>query len=156
MLRAIPPSEAPFDNSTRFTRLRKGVRCEVTRWISSTTDANGKHFNVNGRKMGQAFQVKTSGAQQRLPDCVMTFAYWNKDFLKQPLLLNSQDGKYLPVKVVPRGKERISVRGKNIGANRYDLEADKLDIRLWYNEQGDWVGLESVTESGRVLQYRLE
>lgn len=61
-----------------------------------------------------------------LSGCAMTFAYWNPAFRSQPRLLNPQTGK-------------------------------DLDMTLWYSAEDDrWVALESLTNGGRRLAYRLE
>ena len=56
---------------------------------------------VNKKKIGKHFQV--SGDQElQLPDCVMTFAYWNPDFLE--------------------------VRGRSVPSKRFQLTADDVDL----------------------------
>ena len=76
-------------------------------------------------------------------------------FLKQNKLLNVQDGKYLDVEIKATGQEMIMVRGATVPANRYQLTAKDLNIQLWYSADGDWLQLESLTEGGYKLSYRL-
>src|SRR5262245_30309646 len=54
--------------------------------IASRTEEHGQVTTVAGRQEGDVFQI--DGNTQRLPGCVMTFAYWNPDVLKQSHLLN--------------------------------------------------------------------
>ena len=85
----------------------------------------------------------------------MSFAYWNPAFLKQSRLLNSQTGDYMSVDIRPVGEEVLSIRGRNVVATRYSLDAEKLNMDLWYSSDQQWLGLESVTSSGRKLRYEL-
>jgi len=57
--------------------------------------------------------AKARGIAERatLPDCIMTFAYWNPRFLDQPRLLNAQNGEYLDVTVHDLGTDTVAVRG---------------------------------------------
>lgn len=123
--------------------------------IESSTDANGKPFAVRGEQEGNGFAVQAKKGETRLPACVMSFAYWNHDFLKQTHLLNSQDGEYLEVEVSSPVLEELQVRGKPTPAWRYHLAAGPLRLELWYSEDYQWLGLASTTESGRVLRYEL-
>ena len=84
--------------------------------------------------------------------CVQTFAYWNPRILESSLLLNPQTGEYVPVTVLPMGRETID--GES--AERYRLlgsGATPLQIDLWYTSARDWVALESRTPQGRLLRY---
>jgi hypothetical protein len=128
--------------------------------IESSTDANGKPYAVLGEHQQSEFVVQTrkgksTGGQARLPACVMSFAYWNHDFLKQTHLLNSQDGEYIEVEVSPPVLEELQVQGQLQPAWRYHLVAGPLNLQLWYSEDYQWLGLSSVTEGGRTLRYEL-
>ena len=66
-----------------------------------------------------------------------------------------QDGNYLKVSIKPLADETIMVHGKSVAAKRYQLTAEKIDIQLWYSATGEWLQLESLTEGGYKLSYRL-
>ena len=51
----------------------------------------------------------------------MTFAYWDKNFLKQPQLLNSQNGEWLPVDINFVGNEDINLNDKTLVAKKYQV-----------------------------------
>lgn len=128
---------------------------DCLRAIQASTDDNGEHYEVKGRVQGGQFILQTRQNTMTLPACIMTFAYWNPQFLTQNKLLNVQDGAYLDVEIKPTGQEMIMVRGKTVPANRYQLTAKDIDIQLWYSADGDWLQLESITEGGYKLSYRL-
>jgi Family of unknown function (DUF6134) len=124
--------------------------------ISSRTHDNGKTFTVQGVLRGDGFEVQGAHGAATLPGCVSTFAYWDQHFLTEQRLLNSQSGEYQPVTVTREGIENLKVGAQTIPAQRYSLQAPKLDIILWYSAAGDWVALESKLENGRTLRYEIQ
>lgn len=121
--------------------------------IESDTKANRKEFSVRGEKKDGFFQVEGSNGAERLPACVMSFAYWKPDFLQQDYLLNQQDGKFLDIEVEGPFAEEIEMGDGTVPALRYHLNADKVDLKLWYTPDDDWLALESKTERGSTLRY---
>ena len=123
--------------------------------IRSTTDANGKPYSVSGQQRDGFFEVAVDGQSERLPECVMSFAYWNPSFLERGRLLNTQNGEYLDVEISSPESDVRMVRGKKVPALRYRLAADELDLQLWYSTDNQWIALESKTKGNRVLSYEL-
>jgi hypothetical protein len=121
--------------------------------IQATTDDNGTDYRVQGRRIADTLSLQVNGKSERLPACVSTFAYWEPDFLKRPVLLNPQTGELVDVELEAQGWERKRVGGREVDARRYRLRADDLDISLWYTTEGAWIGLESDTGKGKMLRY---
>lgn len=124
--------------------------------LSSTTDDNGDKHRVDVQRRDGETVVQTLEGTQRLGQCVLTFAYWNPAMLQQTELLNSQDGEQVKVKITDAGADAIVVRGVRTPARRYELRSQKLSIDLWYSEQQEWLALESKTERGQKLIYKLK
>ena len=126
--------------------------------LSSKTDDNGDKYQVDVQRQGAATMVKTQNGAKTLGDCVLTFAYWNPAMLKQTQLLNSQDGEHVEVKITDAGADSILVRGVKTAARRYELRStnQKLSIDLWYSPADEWLALESKTERGQKLIYKLK
>ncbi len=124
--------------------------------IESRTDDNGERLAVSGTRNGDRFQVVANDARLYGPSCVMSFAYWNPAILRQPRLLNAQTGELKEVRVEPLGKETIMVRDTPAVASRYALHGRNLRIDIWYALGNQWVQLESRTDGGRVLRYRIQ
>ena len=123
--------------------------------FDASTDANGERIQVSGAQSGAGFLVRTDGEPVELPECVMTFAYWNPDFLKQPRLLNPQTGEYVEVRVKELGDEMLEVRGRAVTATRFKLSANEVDLTLWYSADDEWLALESVAKGGHIIRYEL-
>jgi len=124
--------------------------------ITSTTDQNGTLFWVEGSTTDTGFRISAQEEDVSLPSCISTFAYWDKSFLQNTRLLNSQTGEYLEVEVEDLGKQSFMVSNTSVAADRYRMTADDLDIELWYASDGQWLGLESTTSKGRRLRYVIE
>lgn len=125
--------------------------------IESKTDDNGDEFRVEGEDLGDRFVVATQDDTTELDaDCVMSFAYWNREFLTQGRLLNAQTGDYLPVSVEELGVETLRFGDEPVEARRYRLSNrdEDIDISVWYaTGSGRWLSLESRVGGKRVLRY---
>lgn len=155
-------SEAKFDVRFLFVNAFKYRHDNTEVWadgclrtIESRTQSNRKRLAVKGARSGNAFVVDNGSEQSSLNECVMTFAYWDPDFLQQSRLLNSQSGEYLDVEVEALGKESIKVRGETVSATAYRLTAKKMELTVWYSTDDEWLALESVAKGGRIIRYEL-
>jgi hypothetical protein len=123
--------------------------------IESETRENDRKYSVVGRRIEDRFVLETDGDAQALDSCVMTFAYWNPKFLEQSQLLNPQSGEYLPVDVEALGERQIVARGETVTAAAYRVTAKDKELTVYYSEEGQWLGLESVARGGKVIRYEL-
>lgn len=123
--------------------------------FDARTNANGDRIQVSGERAGDTFTVNTDDSPVELPECVMSFAYWNPDFLEQPRLLNPQTGEYVNVQVEEVGEDVLDIRGEPVAATRFRLTAYDVDLTLWYSSDDKWLRLESVAEGGRIIRYEL-
>jgi len=124
--------------------------------ISSHANDNGKKVFVHGATTGEVFEILSSRGARTLSGCVHSFAYWDKESLTAPRLLNAQTGEYQAVTLTRVGMQNVSVGGQSIAATRYALRAAHLSIDVWYSDSGQWVALESKLESGRTLRYEIQ
>lgn len=124
--------------------------------IAATTDDNGKPYQISGVISENNFILDTLSDRRVLPRCVSTFAYWDQSFLTRNQLLNSQTGEFLDVTSQLIGNETINAGSQQIAAMRYRLIAEDTQIDLWYSKDKQWLALESITDSGRVLRYIIE
>jgi len=124
-------------------------------YFDANTKVNGKPTAVSGESAESGFVVEKSDSTELLPECVMTFAYWNPEFLKQKKLLNPQTGEYLDVDVELVGSDALEVRGETVNAKRYKITAKDIDLLVWYANDEEWVALESVAKTGHIIRYEL-
>lgn len=122
--------------------------------IHSETDDNGKEFEVKGEQSRGEFSVEVNkDARAHDKACVRTFAYWSPELLDQSALLNSQTGEMDRVSFTEAGRTPVPWNGAE-RATTYELDTPKGLIRLWYGEQGRWLGLQSRLKGGRTLVYQ--
>lgn len=124
--------------------------------IDTKTVEKGATTTVSGRLEGGNFVIDGPGAQQRLPGCVMSFAYWHPRALKQPSLINVQTGASTPITVHVLDKEPYTVRGASVDATHYRIDTARNRIEVWYSPDGEWIGLRSTSQQGHVLAYKLK
>ncbi len=155
-------SEASFKYKILFVTAYTYQHSAAEKWsgncltaIDATTNANGKRSVVNGELDGDEFVIDDNERERTLPQCIMTFAYWNPDFLEQQQLLNPQTGEYLDVSVEEVGGDTLEIRGAAVPATRFKLTAANIDVTLWYSTNNEWLALESVAKGGRILRYEL-
>ena len=160
--RSVLRSEANFEYRLMFVKLfhyehenRETWSGDCLHSIESRTDSNGEAFHVDGRAETGHFRVDATAGQSELPECVMSFAYWNPAFLGQGRLLNTQNGEFLDVHITPPVPDSLRVRGETQAAYRYHLEAGELRLDLWYSTEQEWLALESEVRGGRKLRYEL-
>lgn len=121
--------------------------------IDSTTDDNGTDYQVRGARRDGTLALEVNGTEATIPTCIGTFAYWDRAWLDRPRLLNPQTGELVQTRLKPEGSDRRSFRGQTVDAERFRLQAEEMDITLWYTPDGEWIGLESDTGTGRTLRY---
>ena len=156
-------SEASFKYTVLWIPAYRYQHSAEERWddqclveLEAKTNANGERLEVSGEYTGSAFRlVNGDDTRAELPECVMTFAYWNPEFLEQSRLLNPQTGEFVEVKVEEVGTDTLEVRGEPVAATRYRLTADEIDLTLWYSSNDQWLGLESVAKGGHIIRYEL-
>ena len=155
-------SEASFDVKFLFVTAFSYRHTATESWsngcldeIEARTDSNGKMLNVFGERTGEGFVIDTGEREAELPECVMSFAYWNPGFLEQPRLLNPQTGEYLEVEVQDLGQDTVKLSGREVPARSVRLTARQMDITLWYSENAEWLALESVAKGGRIIRYEV-
>jgi hypothetical protein len=154
-------SEATFEYKLLFLTLFEYQHDNVELWkgnclnsIESNTNNNGIQLQVSGQQSDNSFTIESSNGASKLPACVMTFAYWNPQFLDQSKALNSQNGKYVDISVSEPITETLNLNGHRKLARRYDLNAGELDLQLWYSEKNEWLALASEVKGGRILKYQ--
>ena len=155
-------SEARFDvKFLLFTAFRYRHQ-NAERWVDgclseleADTDSNGKRTVVAGQQTETGFVVSRDDQSAALPSCVMTFAYWNPEFLRQQKLLNAQTGEYLDVDVQQLETEPLVIGGRHVDASPYRILAQGIDVKIWYSSSDEWLALESMVKGGRKIRYEL-
>ena len=123
--------------------------------IEADTDANGTSVSISGERVEDRFVVDDGAGVTELPECVMSFAYWNPRILEQAQLLNAQTGELVDITIEAAADDVLDVRGLDTPAKRYRLSGEDLQIDVWYSLDNEWLALESPAKGGRTLRYVL-
>jgi hypothetical protein len=155
-------SDANFTYKILFIPAYRYEHSNSEQWVDNCllefearTNANGKDIQTSGELGESGFTVRNAAGRVELPECIMSFAYWNPGFLEQSRLLNPQTGEYVDVSVEQLEQEVLDVRGELIPALKYRLTAYEVDLTLWYSEEDQWLALESIAKGGHVIRYEL-
>jgi len=124
--------------------------------LESSSDDDGTAYTVHGHGDEHGFDVDTTKGHYSVTGCAMSFAYWNPVMLQQTQLINPETGEDVAVTINRIGEDSVQVHNAPVHAQHYHLHSAKLEIDLWYSDQGDWLALESALEKGRRLRYVLE
>lgn len=145
-----------FINAYQYQHRASEVwRNDCLQKLEARTEENRQVSLVVGKQQSGSFKVEGPKGQLALPNCSMTFAYWNPKMLQQDKLLNPQTGEWLDVNIRRISRETIEVRGQPVTAERYRLTTSKMKIDLWYSEKQEWLALESTTPEGYLISYKL-
>jgi hypothetical protein len=156
-------SEARFDVKLLFINAYRYAHEATERWrgdcldtLAARTNDGGQRLEVAATQQGGRFAISTPRGQNVVEGCVMSFAYWNPEMLRQSRLLNAQTGEYAAVQIADLGEEKITVRGVPVTASRYRITGTKHPIDLWYSADRAWLALQSTVDGGRRLRYQLK
>ncbi|MEQ1772427.1 MAG: DUF6134 family protein [Burkholderiales bacterium] len=156
-------TDARFNVKLLFINAYRYVHDASERWrgnclvsLAARTDDNGKPSVVNAERRGEQVNIVSPRGSESVEGCVMSFAYWNPDILRQTRLLNSQTGQYEAVTIAALGDEQIIVRGAPVQAKRYRISGPKNPIDVWYGAGQRWLALQSTLDGGRTLRYQLK
>lgn len=129
--------------------------------ISSTTNENGRDFQVHGRTSAAGLELETRDGPMVHSGCVRTFAYWDPALLDTPRLMNAQTGKISAVTVTTTesrsGQEPVGAKRGHTseGTTRaVAVRGDDIHLDLSYDPTGEWLSLTSLTKEGRSIEYR--
>lgn len=138
------------------------------RQLSARTDDNGQPLTVRAEPDGDGLRIHTlagaaaapqpdaAAAGARVaPGCLMSYAYWRPDLVRQSRLLNPQTGRVEAVRFTPAGTQALPVDGRELPAQGWQLSVAGSTVVVWYLPSGRWVGLDATVAGDRQLRYRL-
>ena len=133
---------------------------ESERWINghlvalrSTTDNNGVQHEVNVVKEGSDLELDADGSFSRLDQDIIPSTFWNPEFLRHSLVLDTQDGRVTSMSVVDDGSERLTIGTRTIDAHHYTVRG-RYSEDVWYDEGGHLVQVEIIGSDGSIIRYQ--
>jgi hypothetical protein len=150
-----------FSNAYSYQHTTKEVwqnQC-LTKLNSDTKEKGEVYFvrtlastvKTQGDQTG--FSLPSQDGTSKLPGCIRSFAYWDIGRLYAKKLLNAQTGKYVPAQLSEKGNSKLNVGSQMVPVTHYILSEEGTDINIYYDQDDQWVALQTKVKRGRVLSY---
>ncbi len=112
--------------------------------LDSKVNHNGTALEVHAKPIAAGFAIQSTKAGNYtytgLPG-LMPLTYWNKAML-QAMILNIETGRHYPAIVNSPGWNYLpTAEGGTLLAQRFDVTG-KLKLSVWYDQYGQWSGLQ--------------
>jgi len=144
-----------------FFTLYKFDQTETEQWtnghllaMDAVTDDNGTLHHTNANCRDGKLVVDGDGQVQKLATNVLPASLWNQAMLTQNVALNPEDGKLVPVSVVDRGEDNVTVAGREERAHHYVLKT-VFAQDVWYDAGHRLVKMELKGADGSTIRYQL-
>ena len=121
--------------------------------LEGKTNDNGDKTYVRAVSNDLNLTIDGSAYSGDVPLGVIPSSHWNMVQIRWKEMLSTEDGRLIPMVIVPKGTEILTVAGEQIVTRRYLLDSD-IDIALWYDDQGRWLKL-TFEARGQTIEYRL-
>ena len=122
--------------------------------LDSSSKEKGDRFFVNARGDQHGLSITSQSGKKKLSGCIHSFAYWDIQRLKAEKLLNAQTGEYVPARFSPKGQTKLdNGNNKAVSVMHYVLHAEDTDINIFYDNDEQWVALQTKVKGGRTLSY---
>lgn len=121
------------------------------RSLTSRSNDNGEPRQVAFRVDGDRLRGTYNGRVRDYPATLIPASLWNRETLRQTVLLDPIRGRDRPVTVVKKGEEAINIRGKAVTAYHYTI-TDKVPRDLWYDSDGELVQVQFLAKDGSVIR----
>lgn len=122
--------------------------------MNATTDDNGTLHHTNANCHDGKLVVEGDGQVQKLATTILPASLWNPAMLSQNVALNPEDGKLVPVSVVDRGEDSLTVAGRLERVHHYLLKTIFAQD-VWYDDGHRLVKMELKGADGSTIRYQL-
>jgi hypothetical protein len=123
--------------------------------FDSRVNDNGEQFEVSARAEGDQMVIDRRRGIMEAPATIVSDHPWNFAVLDRPLVFDARRGKLRHVQVEPAGKETLTLGGRTVEANKYQMTGD-LERVLWYGEDGAWLQSQLEYGGSKVFVRRAE
>jgi Family of unknown function (DUF6134) len=131
--------------------------------LQSTSNDDGKQFQVDAKAVDQGLQVTVNNATRQVRWDVWTTSYWQipnpKAASQAVALLDADDGKTYNGSLRKVGAARVTVAGQPVDCDHYRVEGGPYPIDLWFDKTNRLVrqdftdqGHRTVVELDRIQQ----
>jgi hypothetical protein len=119
----------------------------------SCKDTQGKRVRtLTATRVGDQLQVQGHSFKGLTPMPVLPSSWYRAQTLTASSLLDTRNGRVLPVRVRNMGAETLTLAEGPVAATRYRVRGT-AEADIWYDAQGRWVGMK-YSVFGQRFEYR--
>ncbi|MBH71977.1 MAG: hypothetical protein CMI97_05840 [Pelagibacteraceae bacterium] len=132
-----------------FTYFYKGEEL----WVNNNfiraktiTKKNNKNFKFEAERKNKKMEIKSRGKVFFEDSDSLITSYWNQNWMKKKVLIDSQHGKKRLINVEKKNYEKVKTVNGDVFAQRFKVtgtqdkpNGKKIDYDIWYDEEGRWV-----------------
>lgn len=121
--------------------------------LDCTDKENGKVQTAKASLSGKTLQITGSGFRGAFNGDAIPSSWWRRDTMEQSQILDTRNGKPMPINVQRVGIESVKAGGSTIQATRFRVKGT-LIADVWYDTAGRWVKL-TFKARGQDIVYTL-
>lgn len=123
--------------------------------LESVTDDDGAAHALEVRRAGRRLHVTSNGSQHESTGNLIPASLWHPELVKRSLLLNTLDGREMPISVSEQPAQTVQVRGRSVNARHFQISGG-LERELWYDADGVLVKVAFAAKDDSRIEYVLE
>ena len=127
----------------------------------TSTKKNSRKFKFTAKRKGSKIEIESRGKVFLVDGDTLITSYWQQNWFKKRILIDSQHGKKRLINVEKKGFERIKTSNTTIFAQKYKVtgaqdkpNGKKIDYEIWYDEKGRWVKIKFFVKKS-LIEYFL-
>ncbi len=120
----------------------------------SQTHDDGTDITAVAELKGDRLEIEGPDGRATAPLGVFPTNPWNREIVKQSLLMDTKTGELLKVGIAGAGENTLEIRGKPVKAEKYVISGE-LERELWYGEDGTWLQMRFDSD-GSAVTFTLE
>jgi len=122
--------------------------------LESRTDDDGEAHELAVTRSGDTLQVRSNTGEHDTSAAILPASLWHPDLVRRRVLLNTLNGREMPVSSSDEGEETIDVRGAPVRTRHFRLTGG-LNRELWYDPNGVLVKVQFAAKDDSRIEYVL-
>ena len=122
--------------------------------IRTRTNDDGTPHELAATANGDRLRVAGDGQQGDVIGAIIPASLWNAAIVSQSSILNTLDGRQMPISVIDQGEEVVHAAGADVAAHHYTISGG-LDRDLWFDRTNTLVRVAFAAKDGSHIVYQL-
>lgn len=122
--------------------------------IRTRTNDDGTPHQLSATAEGDHLRVAADGSQGSVGGAIIPASLWNAAIVNQGSILNTLDGREMPISVIDRGDEIVRAGGGNVTARHYTISGG-IDRDVWFDRTNTLVRVAFAAKDGSHIVYQL-